>query len=49
MNPVPLMKGVEIVRTLLTSKETLRVSLDFVKSLGKETVVVKDSPRICDQ
>lgn len=44
MNPVPLMKGVEIVRTLLTSEETLRVSLGFVQSLGKETVVVKDSP-----
>lgn len=44
MNPVPLMKGVEIVKTLLTSEETLKVSLDFVKSLGKETVVVKDSP-----
>ena len=44
MNPVPLMKGVEIVRTLLTSEETLKVSLDFVQSLGKETVAVKDSP-----
>ena len=44
MNPVPLMKGVEIVRTLLTSEQTMRISLDFVKSLGKETVVVKDSP-----
>jgi 3-hydroxybutyryl-CoA dehydrogenase len=44
MNPVPLMKGVEIVRTLLTSEDTLKVSVDFVKSLGKETVVVKDSP-----
>jgi 3-hydroxybutyryl-CoA dehydrogenase len=44
MNPVPLMKGVEIVKTLLTSEQTLRASLDFVKSLGKETVVVKDSP-----
>ena len=44
MNPVPMMKGVEIVKTLLTSEETLEVSLDFVKSLGKETVVVKDSP-----
>ena len=44
MNPVPLMKGVEIVKTLLTSQETLELSLDFVKSLGKETVVVKDSP-----
>jgi len=44
MNPVPLMKGVEIVKTFLTSEETLKVSLDFVRSLGKETVVVKDSP-----
>jgi len=44
MNPVPLMKGVEIVRSLLTSEETLKVSLDFVQSLGKETVIVKDSP-----
>jgi len=44
MNPVPLMKGVEIVRSLLTSEETLKVSVDFVRSLGKETVVVKDSP-----
>jgi 3-hydroxybutyryl-CoA dehydrogenase len=44
MNPVPLMKGVEIVKTLLTSEETLKVSLDLIRSLGKETVVVKDSP-----
>jgi 3-hydroxybutyryl-CoA dehydrogenase len=44
MNPVPLMKGVEIVKTLLTSKETIEISLDFIKSLGKETVLVKDSP-----
>ena len=44
MNPVPLMKGVEIVKSLLTSEKTLKVSLDFVQSLGKETVVVKDSP-----
>ena len=44
MNPVPVMKGVEIVKTLLTSEETVKESLDFVKSLGKETVVVKDSP-----
>jgi len=44
MNPVPLMKGVEIVKTLLTSEETVEISLDFIRSLGKETVVVKDSP-----
>jgi 3-hydroxybutyryl-CoA dehydrogenase len=44
MNPVPLMKSIEIVRSLLTSEETIKVSLDFVRSLGKEPVVVKDSP-----
>lgn len=44
MNPVPMMKGVEIVKSLLTSEDTLKISLGFVQSLGKETVVVKDSP-----
>mgnify|MGYP001117550494 CR=1 FL=1 len=44
MNPVPRMKGVEVIKSLLTSEETLNVSLDFAKSLGKEPVVVKDSP-----
>ena len=44
MNPVPVMKGVEVITSLLTSEETLNVSLDFLKSLGKETVVVKDYP-----
>ena len=44
MNPVPVMKGIEVVRALLTSEETLEVSLDFAKSIGKEPVVVKDSP-----
>ena len=44
MNPVPLMKGVEIVRGLLTSDETLNFAVEFVKKLGKEPVVCKDSP-----
>lgn len=44
INPVPMMKGVEIVRALLTSEETLTTSLDFVKSVGKDPVIVKDSP-----
>lgn len=43
-SPVPMMRGLEVVRSLLTSEETLRVSLDFAKSIGKEAVVVKDSP-----
>jgi 3-hydroxybutyryl-CoA dehydrogenase len=43
-SPVPVMKALEVVRSLLTSEETLKVSLDFGKSIGKEAVVVKDSP-----
>lgn len=43
-NPVPVMRGVEVIRALLTSEETLEVTLDLMKSFGKEAVVVKDSP-----
>jgi len=43
-SPVPMMKGLEVVKSLLTSEETTKVSLDLGKSIGKETVVVKDSP-----
>ncbi len=43
-SPVPMMRGLEVVKSLLTSEETVQVSLDFGKSIGKETVVVKDSP-----
>lgn len=42
MNPVPLMKGVELIRGRHTSDETLQISLEFVKSLGKETAVAVD-------
>jgi 3-hydroxybutyryl-CoA dehydrogenase len=43
-SPVPVMKALEVIKSLLTSEETLKVSLDFGKSIGKEAVVVKDSP-----
>jgi len=36
MNPVPVMKGVEIISGRHTSGETLQISKDFVVSLGKE-------------
>ena len=36
MNPAPVMKGVEIIPCRHTSPETVRVSKDFVVSLGKE-------------
>jgi len=44
MNPVPLMKGVEVIKSLVTSEDTLNTSLKFVTSLGKEYAIVKDSP-----
>ena len=43
-NPVPLMPLVEVVRALSTSRDTFERSLAFVQSLGKETVVSKDTP-----
>ncbi len=43
-NPVPAMKLVEIVLGEKTSEETYKVSEDFCKSLGKQTVTAKDSP-----
>lgn len=36
MNPVPVMKGVEIILGRHTSDETLQTSKEFVQSLGKE-------------
>lgn len=35
MNPVPLMKGVEVIPGLATDEETVTACMDFVKSLGK--------------
>lgn len=42
-NPVPLMKLVEVVRTITTSDETERRALNFVRALGKEPIRAKDS------
>jgi 3-hydroxybutyryl-CoA dehydrogenase len=42
-NPVPLMKLVEVVRTITTSKETEERALDFVRWLDKEPIRAKDS------
>ncbi len=42
-NPVPLMKLVEVVRTITTSEETENRVLEFVRALGKEPVRAKDS------
>jgi 3-hydroxybutyryl-CoA dehydrogenase len=44
MNPVPLMKLVEIIRGLGTSQETINTVLDVCRKMGKEPVEAKDSP-----
>ena len=42
-NPVPLMKLVEVVRTITTSDETAEAAFEFAKRLGKEPVRAKDN------
>lgn len=44
MNPVPVMKLVEIVTGLLSSEETIRTTKELALKLGKEPIVVKDTP-----
>jgi len=43
-NPVPIMPLLELVRTILTSDETLAVVREFGQAVGKTTVVAKDTP-----
>jgi 3-hydroxybutyryl-CoA dehydrogenase len=43
-NPVPVMKLLEIVRTILTDDETLETCRTFGESLGKTVVVARDTP-----
>jgi 3-hydroxybutyryl-CoA dehydrogenase len=43
-SPVPLVKGVEVIKSLNTTDETLTSILDFVKQTGKEPIVAKDFP-----
>jgi 3-hydroxybutyryl-CoA dehydrogenase len=42
-NPVPVMKLVEVVRTILTSDESFDRAFAFAKSLGKEAVSCRDN------
>jgi len=44
MNPPPLVRGVEIIKSLMTSEDTLQMTDEFVRSLGKEPIEVRDSP-----
>jgi 3-hydroxybutyryl-CoA dehydrogenase len=44
MNPVPLMKLVEIVRAIQTSNETYETTAALASKLGKTTITSKDQP-----
>ena len=44
MNPVPLMKLVEIIRGIATDAETFEAASSFAKSLGKTTANAEDFP-----
>jgi 3-hydroxybutyryl-CoA dehydrogenase len=42
-NPVPVMKLVEVVRTILTSDETFDRAFEFARSAGKEPIACRDN------
>ncbi|CAA9328417.1 MAG: 3-hydroxybutyryl-CoA dehydrogenase; 3-hydroxyacyl-CoA dehydrogenase [uncultured Gemmatimonadetes bacterium] len=42
-NPVPVMKLVEVVKTIATDPQVFQTAFDFAASLGKEPIVCKDN------
>ncbi len=42
-NPVPVMKLVEVVKTIATSQETINRCSEFCKRLGKKAILAKDN------
>lgn len=44
MNPVPIMKLVELVRGIATDEGTFEIAKDYARSLGKEITVAEDFP-----
>lgn len=42
-NPVPVMKLVEVVRTIATGEDAFNTAFAFAKSLGKDPIVAKDT------
>ncbi|HXD11113.1 MAG TPA: 3-hydroxybutyryl-CoA dehydrogenase [Anaerolineales bacterium] len=44
MNPVPLMRLVEVIKGLATSEETLATTLELCRVMGKEAWEANDSP-----
>ena len=44
MNPVPMKKTVEMIRGYYTSEETIEISQEFLAGMGKDAIIVNDSP-----
>lgn len=44
MNPVPLKPLVEVIRGFHTSEETVDLTTDLFRRIGKDSVVIEDSP-----
>lgn len=42
MNPVPVMKGVELIKGLYTSKDTYTTTKKLAKKMGKEIITLED-------
>jgi 3-hydroxybutyryl-CoA dehydrogenase len=43
-SPVPVMRLLEVIRTMMVSEDVVEVGVEYGKSVGKETVVCKDAP-----
>ena len=43
-NPAPVMKLVEVIKTIATSEEIIEIGTGFVESLGKTAIVARDTP-----
>ncbi|WP_426107302.1 3-hydroxyacyl-CoA dehydrogenase family protein [Massilia sp. TSP1-1-2] len=44
MNPVPMKRAVEMIRGFHTTQDTLATAGDMLKKMGKEAILVNDSP-----
>ncbi len=42
-NPVPMMKLVEVVRTIITSDDAFNTAFEFAKKVGKEPIACRDN------
>lgn len=43
-NPAPIMRSVELIKSIATSDETMEIAKSFIKSLGKIVFVASDTP-----